>query len=111
MEKRPSRMNSVAIILLSLASLGWAIDVGNWTVGDCLRTEFAMNLSIDLRNTTDFNETLSVAVPSQAKVDASQANCGKNREILKLTWTETSKNGTVLARNITFNFDQVNDTE
>lgn len=48
---------------------------------------------------------------SRAKVDGDQSNCGKTQQFLSLTWSDTSANNTQLSRNITFQFEKVNDTE
>ena len=84
-------------------------DVGNWTVEPCILAQFAMEFTAR-PNKTNVNETLHLVVPKDAKADQDKANCAVNKNTLSLDWSERSKNGTVLARNLTIEFSRSNKT-
>jgi hypothetical protein len=86
-------------------------DTGNWTVGNCILAQFAMEITLH-PNKTDANSTLTVKVPADAQVDKAQTNCGKDIQLMKLVWTETAKNDSTveLHRNLTIEFGKINNT-
>lgn len=85
-------------------------DTGNWTVGDCILAQFAIDITLH-PNATDKNETLTLAVLPRAKADESQNNCKNETQSLSLDWSEQEKNSTLqLARNFTIEFRNTNDT-
>lgn len=85
-----------------------SLDVGNWTVGDCIRIEFAMEMIIH-SNSSDPNQNITVTVPTTAQVKASDLSkaCGNETNILRLTWTDHDpKNGTELSRDLKITFEK-----
>lgn len=80
-------------------------DVGKWSVGDCFMSEFAMTLKVDL-NITDINHDQTYDVPTYAKADKDQKNCGNDTNTLSLSWTEKAKNDSSvdLKRNLVITF-------
>ena len=93
---------AVVVVLLAAASLtsgfdlfqhdeekdGFRADVGNWTVGDCILAQFALefavpNASVPLpkpgKNGTVV--TYPVVVPADAAADKSQPNCGADKQV------------------------------
>ena len=85
-------------------------DTGNWTVGSCIMTQFALQLTIQ-PNVTNANETVSIEVPRDATADASQSHCQNTTQELKLTWSDRAENGTdLLRRNFTIQFGRINNT-
>ena len=67
---------------------GVKADVGNWTVGDCILAQFALefavpNASVPLpkpgKNGTVV--TYPVVVPADAAADKSQPNCGADKQV------------------------------
>jgi hypothetical protein len=84
-------------------------DAGNWTVGECIMAQFAMD--IKLINATAPNETLVVAVPVKAMADQSQGLCGNETQDLTLYWKDKADNSSdLLPRNVTLRFGRINDT-
>ena len=95
--------------LCAMAPSVSAADTGNWTVGNCILAQFAMEVTLH-PNHTHPNVTQVVVVPADAKADASQSSCGADEQQLNLDWVERSDNGTELARNVTIVFARRNDT-
>ncbi len=103
-------------------------DVGNWTVGDCIMAQFAMELTLHLpgngTNATSGGgptpppappkpQPVTLRVPRGAKADRDQSNCKlpDDRQSLTLSWSERSANGTgMLSRNLTIVFSKMNDS-
>lgn len=77
-------------------------DVGQWTVGDCFKAEFAMTVEA---NTTLTNQT-TFKLPKDAKADDAQSNCANETNTLSLTWSEAALNDTKvnLNRKLVFTF-------
>ena len=85
-------------------------DVGNWTVGQCIMAQFAMELTLrpDANNK---NTTLDVKVSPKAVADADQKYCGNVTQNLNLHWHDQESNSTEhLLRNLTIKFGRSNFT-
>lgn len=104
-----------ALMSVASASLTGA-DVGNWTVGDCIMAQFAMELTLfpPSNKTNSSSATfppMTIQVPTDAKVDTDMSNCKGETQSLSLDWSEKAPNGTdMLVRNITVEFANFNDS-
>lgn len=119
MTSSPFLLAAAALAAASLPAAAEAgltdADVGNWTVGDCIMAQFAMELVAHLPNSTNVTvPPLHLLVPVGAKADQNQANCklDQDRQSLSLSWTDRAVNGTYepLGRNLTIIFAKLNDT-
>jgi len=81
-----------------------AADAGNWTVGDCILAQFAIEVTVHY-NTKDFNETMIVDVPPNATV-AAGSQCGQAKQSLTLVWSDLAFNDSsvTLNRSLTIDF-------
>jgi len=88
-----------------------AADTGNWTVGNCILAQFAMEITL-YPNKTNPNVTEVIDVPKHAKVDQKASNCGNGTtQDLSLFWTVRESNSTnLLMRNLTLRFGRKNET-
>jgi len=88
-------------------------DIGNWTVGNCILAQFAMEITLH-PNKTNPNATTVIEVPRHAQVDEIASNCNENgntTQDLSLFWTDRELNSTnVLMRNLTLRFGRKNET-
>merc|ERR1711976_264721 len=83
-------------------------DVGNWTVGDCIRIEFAMDFVLH-PNDTNPNLIYTVTVPVSAKIDPTESNCGNDTQKMTLTWSDyCPQNNTQLSRTMSVIFKKNN---
>ena len=85
-------------------------DVGNWTFGDCLMVQFAMEFTVR-PDKSDSNVTIPIRVDPFAKVDPDRCNCGEGDQNIKMYWTLKATNDTVmLMNNLTLTFSRSNTT-
>merc|ERR1712117_943025 len=88
-------------------------DIGNWTVGNCILAQFAMEITLH-PNKPNPNATTVIEVPRHAQVDEIASNCNENgntTQDLSLFWTDRELNSTnVLMRNLTLRFGRKNET-
>ncbi len=109
-----SAVLALALFVPSASAALTEADVGNWTVGDCILAQFAMELTAHPPNRTNVTEPpLRLTVPVTAKADRDQSNCNlpDDKQTLTLSWSEKAGNGTdMLARNITIVFAKLNDS-
>lgn len=96
-----------------------APDVGNWTVGDCILAQFAMEFTVPFPNSSKFSEhqdkpanttTFTLDLPVNAIVDKSQRQCGNDSQILSFDWSNPALNDSSvnLYRNFTVVFATMN---
>ncbi len=88
-------------------------DTGNWTVGDCLLAQFAMQFVVTADNNTIPGvepRDLIFKVPANATVQVDSASCQPTLNYLSLHWVDKSSNETHLARNLTVVFALDNST-
>ena len=79
--------------------------VGLWNVTTCIKANFSMNFTFDLKN-YEPPIPVTVYVPKDAEVDDLASKCGNGNEdqILALKWKDDAKNDTELDRSITISF-------
>ena len=82
-----------------------AADAGNWTVGDCILAQFAMEVKVHYSS----NDSMVVDVSPAAKVNNDVSVCGQARQTLSLAWFEPASNDSSvkLNRSLTIDFGVV----
>ncbi|TRY75297.1 hypothetical protein TCAL_01332 [Tigriopus californicus] len=99
-----------------------APDVGNWTVGDCILAQFAMEFTVPFPNSSKFfdshdkapnSTTFKLDLPVNAVVDKSQRQCGNNTQVLSFDWSSPALNDSAvnLYRNLTVVFAAMNQND